>query len=168
MVIGSVSLALITTFIYENQQEFDNQKMVTEWVQNQLTNYCFLYQKAEGDDMNVSHNVNLILVLILSTKKWWGLFHSGSIIGTFVAHLMAAQGARRVPELEVESKRPTYDHSYSALAFSAAGVSQLSCFYYLLKIQHNIYRFSMLSSFMQLTQSLFKWFAQLASHQAHC
>ena len=54
--------------------------------------------------MNVSHNINLILVLILSTKKWWGLFCSGSVIGTFVAHLMATQGARRVPELEVKSK----------------------------------------------------------------
>ena len=102
--------------------------MVTEWVQNQLTNYHFLYQKAEGDDMNVSHNVNLTLVLILSTKKWLGLFHSSSIIGTFVAHLTAAQGVRRVPELKVKSKRPAYDHSYSALALSAAGVSQFSCF----------------------------------------
>ena len=123
-----MSLALITTFIYENQQEFDNQEMVTEWAQNQLINYRFLYQKAEGDDMNVSHNVNLILVLILSTKKWRGLFRSGSVIGTFAAHLTAAQGARRVPELEVESKRPAYDHSYGALALSAAGVSQFSCF----------------------------------------
>ena len=97
-------------------------------VQNQLTNYHFLYQKAEGDNMNVSHNVNLILVLIISTKKWQGLFHSGPIIGTFAAHLTATQGARRVPELEVESKRPAYDHSYATLALSAAGVSQFSCF----------------------------------------
>ena len=74
-------------FIYENQQEFDNQGNVMEWVQDQLTNYCFLYQKPEGDDMNVSHNLNLNLVLILFTKKWWGLFCSGSIIGTFAAHL---------------------------------------------------------------------------------
>ena len=102
--------------------------MVTEWVQNQLTNYCFLYLMAKGDDMNVSHNINLILVLILSTKKWWGLFCSGSVIGTFVAHLMATQGARRVPELEVKSKRPAYNHSYGALSLSAAGVSQFSCF----------------------------------------
>ena len=78
--------------------------------------------------MYVSYNLNSNLVLILSTKKWWGLFHSVSIIGTFVAHLTAAQGARRVPELEVESKRPDYDHSYSALALSAAGVSQFGCF----------------------------------------
>ena len=123
-----MSLALITTFIYENQQEFDNQDKVMEWVQDQLTNYCFLYQKAKGDDMNVSQNLNLNLVLILSTKKWWGLFCSGSIIGIFAAHLMAAQGARRVPELEVESKRPAYNHSYGALALSAAGVSQFGCF----------------------------------------
>ena len=75
-------------FIYEKQQEFDKQEKVTEWVQDQLTNYRFLYQKTEGDDMNVSHNLNLNLVLILSTKKWQGLFHSSSVIGTFAAYLM--------------------------------------------------------------------------------
>ena len=69
----------------------------------------------------------LNLVLILSTKKWWGLFCSGSTIGIFAAHLTAAQGARRVPELEVKSKRPAYNHSYGALALSAAGVSQFGC-----------------------------------------
>ena len=88
----------------------------------------FLYQKAEGDDMNVSHNLNSNLVLILSTKKCQGLFHSSSIIGTFAAHLMAAQGTRRIPELEVESKKPAYNHFYGALALSAAGVSQFDCF----------------------------------------
>ena len=59
-------------FIYKNQLEFNNQEKVMEWAQNQLPNYRFLYQKAKGDNMNVSCNLNLILVLILSTKKMAG------------------------------------------------------------------------------------------------
>ena len=57
-IIGSVSLTLITTFIFENQKsEFDSQVKVMAWAQNQLTNYRFLYQKAEGDDIKVHHNI---------------------------------------------------------------------------------------------------------------
>ena len=57
-IIGSVSLTLITTFIFENQKsEFDSQVKVMAWAQNQLTNYCFLYQKVKGDDIKVRHNI---------------------------------------------------------------------------------------------------------------
>ena len=66
----------------------------------------------------------IVHYLILSTKEWRGLFRGGAVIGTFVAHLSAAQGAKRVPKLEVGSNKPPYSHSYGALALSAARVSQ--------------------------------------------
>ena len=66
----------------------------------------------------------IVHYLILSTKEWRGLFHSGAVIGTFVAHLSVAQGAKRVPKLKAESNKPPYSHSYGTLALSAARVSQ--------------------------------------------
>ena len=91
--------------------------------------------------------LNIIYLLILSTKEWCGLFHSSSVVGTFAVHLVAAQGARRVPELEVRSAKPSYDHSYGALALSAAVVriSYLS----FIKIKYYLFRFSMLFFYMQ-------------------
>ena len=53
--------------------------------------------------------LNIVHYLILSTKEWWGLFCSSTVIGTFVAHLPAAQRARSVPELKVRLAQPPYD-----------------------------------------------------------
>ena len=91
---------------------------------------------------------NIIYLLILSTKEWHGLFHSGSVVGTFTVHIVAAQGARRVPELEVGSAKPPYNHSYGALALSAAGVSQISYLSFI-KIKYYLFRFSTLFFCMQ-------------------
>ena len=44
MIIGSTSLALIMTFIFENQLEFDNQAKVIAWAQN-LTHVLILPTK---------------------------------------------------------------------------------------------------------------------------
>ena len=58
------------TYLIENQQlEFNSQATVTAWVQNQLTNYWFLYWKAEGDDMNICQSINILYFLILFTKE---------------------------------------------------------------------------------------------------
>ena len=55
-VIRSVSIALITTFIFENQKsKFCTQCKVTAWATEQLIDWCFLYSFAEGSDMKVSH-----------------------------------------------------------------------------------------------------------------
>ena len=66
----------------------------------------------------------IVHYLILSTKEWRGLFCNGAVIGTFAAHLSVAQGAKRVHKLKVRSNKPPYNHSYGALALSAAGISQ--------------------------------------------
>ena len=50
-----------TTYIFENQKsDFTSQKQVTGWAKNELTDYLFLYVKAEGDDKNVSHHMSCI------------------------------------------------------------------------------------------------------------
>ena len=56
-------------------------------------------------------------------QKWCGLFHSGAILGTFSAHLTAAQGAKQIPDIEVNGVKPAFSQAYGALALSAAGVS---------------------------------------------
>ena len=54
-VIGLVSLAFITTFIFENQNTlFPTQKKVTKWANKQLTNWQFLYTSTEGTDPKVN------------------------------------------------------------------------------------------------------------------
>ena len=67
----------------------------------------------------------IVYYLILSTKGWRGLFHSGAVISTFAAHLSATQGVKGVPKLKVGSAKPPYDHFYGALTLSAARVSHL-------------------------------------------
>lgn len=55
-VTGSVSIALITTFIFENQKsKFHTQHEVTAWATEQLTDWRFLYTNAKGNNMKVSH-----------------------------------------------------------------------------------------------------------------
>ena len=54
--ISSVSLALVTIYIFKNQKsKFTTQKHVTVWAKTELTNYCFLCSKAKGDNQNVHH-----------------------------------------------------------------------------------------------------------------
>ena len=84
--------------------------------------------------------LNIIYLLILSTKEWQGLFHSGSVVGTFVANLVVAKGVRRVLELEVRSAN---DHSYGTHALSAAGVGLFSYLSFI-KIKYYLFRSSML------------------------
>ena len=55
-VIRSVSIALIMTFIFENQKsKFRTQHKVTAWATEQLTDWHFLYANAKGNNMKVSH-----------------------------------------------------------------------------------------------------------------
>ena len=55
-VIRSVSIALITTFIFKNQKsKFHTQHEVTAWATKQLTDWCFLYANAKGNNMKVSY-----------------------------------------------------------------------------------------------------------------
>ena len=53
-------------------------------------------------------------------KEWCGLFCNGAIIGTFAAHLTAAQEAKTVLELKVKGVKPTFANSYVALALCEA------------------------------------------------
>lgn len=63
-VIGSVSTALIMTFIFENQKsKFPTQEKVTAWANKQLTNWRFLYVTTEGNDTKVSCYFSNILYL---------------------------------------------------------------------------------------------------------
>ena len=65
-VIGSVSLALIMAYIFKNQEsEFTTQKRVTSLAKKELTNYRFLYSKAEGDDKTVCHYIFYIISNLL-------------------------------------------------------------------------------------------------------
>ena len=54
-IIGSVSLALITTYIFDNQKaKFHTQEKVAAWAKKQLTDWCFLHKTADGDDTKAS------------------------------------------------------------------------------------------------------------------
>ena len=42
------------TYVFKNQKfDFTSQEQVTVWAQKKLTDYCFLYSKAEGDDKTI-------------------------------------------------------------------------------------------------------------------
>ena len=110
------------TFIFENQKsKFHTQCEVTAWATEQLTDWCFLYTNAEGNDMKVSHYYGNIFYFADFIYDRNGV--SGAILGTFSAHLMAAQSAKQIPDIEFNGVKPAFPQAYSALVLSAARVS---------------------------------------------
>ena len=63
-VIVSASLALITTYIFKNQESgFTTQEQVIVWAKEQPIDYCFLYSKAKGDVKSVHYHIFNMLYL---------------------------------------------------------------------------------------------------------
>ena len=63
-IIGSVLLALITTYIFKNQESgFTTQEQVMVWAKEQLIDYHFLYSKAKGDNKCVCYHIFDMLYL---------------------------------------------------------------------------------------------------------
>ena len=103
---------------------FSTQKKVTAWANEQLTDWRFLYVTTEGDDTKVNLCIiNIIPYQLHLFKQWRGLLRNGAILGTFAAHLVAIQGAKQIPDLEVDGAKPAFAQAYGALALCAAGVS---------------------------------------------
>jgi hypothetical protein len=83
----------------ESLQNSDEEHI--EFAKYYLEDLCFLYQVSKHDNKNVSNpKHSLFICLIINTsQKWKGLFHSPFVLQTFAAHLTAIKGSMRVPNL---------------------------------------------------------------------